>query len=142
MTDTTSTMPPIRTAAAIPIAPGRTPWKHEAVGFVLGFALLALLPLVFGDTYARHILIMAFIYAIVASNWDLSLGYGGVFNFGHLALFGIGVYAYSLLTKLAGLDPWVALFASGAIATLAAILVTIPILRLKGHYLAMVSLDR
>ncbi|WP_245265077.1 ABC transporter permease subunit [Mesorhizobium opportunistum] len=109
MTDTTSPIASIRTEAASPVAPGRTPWKHEAVGFVLGFVLLALLPLVFGDTYARHILIMAFIYAIVASNWDLSLGYGGVFNFGHLALFGIGVYAYSLLTKLSAFDPWIAL---------------------------------
>ena len=127
------------TEAATPIAPGRTPWKQEAIGFVLGFALLALLPLIFGDTYARHILIMAFIYAIVASNWDLSLGYGGVFNFGHLALFGIGVYAYSLLTKLVGFDPWIALAASGVIATVAAVLVTIPILRLKGIYIILVT---
>lgn len=139
MTDTTSLIAPGHAEAATPIAPGRTPWKQEAIGFVLGLALLALLPLIFGDTYARHILIMAFIYAIVASNWDLSLGYGGVFNFGHLALFGIGVYAYSLLTKLAEFDPWIALFASGVIATLAAILVTIPILRLKGIYIILVT---
>jgi hypothetical protein len=39
------------------------------------------LPFVFTDTYSRHVLIMIFAYAIVASNWDLSLGYGGVFNF-------------------------------------------------------------
>lgn len=77
MTDMISPMAPIRTQMATAAAPGRTPWKAEAVGFVLGFAVLALLPLLFGDTYARHILIMAFIYAIVASNWDLSLGYGG-----------------------------------------------------------------
>ncbi|TGW06212.1 branched-chain amino acid ABC transporter permease, partial [Mesorhizobium sp. M2D.F.Ca.ET.145.01.1.1] len=37
MTDMTSPITQIRTAAATPIAPGRTPWKHEAVGFVLGF---------------------------------------------------------------------------------------------------------
>lgn len=126
-------------AVALPAAPGRTPWKNEAFGFVLGFLLLALLPFVFTDTYSRHVLIMIFTYAIVASNWDLSLGYGGVFNFGHLALFGIGVYGYSLLTKLAGVDPWVALVASGAIATLAAVIVTIPILRLKGIYIILVT---
>lgn len=120
-------------------SPGRTPWQREAVGFVLGLAVLALMPFVFADSYSRHILIMAFIYAIVASNWDLSLGYGGVFNFGHLALFGIGVYAYALLTKLAGLDPWLALAASGVVATLAAVLVTIPILRLKGIYIILVT---
>ncbi|WP_187971692.1 branched-chain amino acid ABC transporter permease [Aquibium microcysteis] len=120
-------------------SPGRTPWQREAAGFVLGLAVLALMPFVFADSYSRHILIMAFIYAIVASNWDLSLGYGGVFNFGHLALFGIGVYAYALLTKLAGLDPWLALAASGVVATLAAVLVTIPILRLKGIYIILVT---
>ncbi|NGN41435.1 branched-chain amino acid ABC transporter permease [Mesorhizobium sp. CGMCC 1.15528] len=120
-------------------APGRPSWKSEAVGVALAFLLMALLPLVFGDTYTRHILIMVFIYAIVASNWDLSLGYGGVFNFGHLALFSIGVYAYGLLTKAAGVDPWVSLVASGVIATVAAVLVTIPILRLKGIYIILVT---
>ena len=119
--------------------PGRASWKEEAVGMVLGFAVLALLPFLFNDAYSRHVLIMVFIYAVVASNWDLSLGYGGVFNFGHLALFGIGVYAYGLLTKLMGLDPWLALVASGILATAAAILVTIPILRLKGIYIILVT---
>ena len=120
-------------------APGRASWKKEAVAVVVGFVLLALLPLVVTDSYGRHILIMAFIYAVVASNWDLSLGYGGVFNFGHLALFGIGVYAYGLTTKLLGLDPWVAMAVSGVISTLAAIIVTVPILRLKGIYIILVT---
>jgi branched-chain amino acid transport system permease protein len=125
--------------APVPAAPGRLSLKREAVGLAIGFLAMALLPLVFGDSYSRHVLIMVFIYAIIASNWDLSLGYGGVFNFGHLALFGIGVYAYALLTKLAGVDPWVALLASGVIATAAAVLVTVPILRLKGIYIILVT---
>ena len=99
----------------MPLTPGRISWQREAVALVIGFALLALLPLVFTDSYSRHVLIMVFIYAVVASNWDLSLGYGGVFNFGHLALFGIGVYSYALLTKLAEMDPWIALVASGLV---------------------------
>jgi branched-chain amino acid transport system permease protein len=125
--------------APVPAAPGRLSWKREAVGLAIGFLAKALLPLVFGDSYSRHVLIMVVIYAIIASNWDLSLGYGGVFNFGHLALFGIGVYAYALLTKLAGVDPWGALLASGVIATAAAVLVTVPILRLKGIYIILVT---
>jgi branched-chain amino acid transport system permease protein len=120
-------------------SPGRVGWQREAAGIVLGFIVLALLPLVVPDTYGRHILITAFIYAVVASNWDLSLGYGGVFNFGHVALFGIGVYSYGVLTKAAGFDPWLAFIASGVIATAAAVLVTIPILRLKGIYIVLVS---
>ncbi|MBB3932545.1 branched-chain amino acid transport system permease protein [Kaistia hirudinis] len=127
------------TVSAPPRAPGRTPWMTELAGALVGLLVLALLPLVVGDAYGRHVLIMVFIYAVVASNWDLSLGYGGVFNFGHLALFGIGVYAYSLLTKLAMIDPWVALVASGVIAVVAAVVVTIPILRLKGIYIILVT---
>lgn len=130
---------PAGAPAAVPRSPGRVSWQKEAVALVVGFALIALAPLVFTDAYSRHVLIMVFIYAMVASNWDLSLGYGGVFNFGHIALFGIGVYAYSLLTKLAAMDPWLAMAASGAIATLAAVVVTIPILRLKGIYIILVT---
>ncbi len=119
--------------------PGRAGWRQEGAGLALGFALLALLPLEFGDSYSRHILIMSFIYAIVASNWDLSLGYGGVFNFGHIALFGIGVYTYGLLAKVANIDPWLAMLAGGFVAMIAAALVTIPILRLKGIYIILVT---
>jgi branched-chain amino acid transport system permease protein len=126
-------------AGAAPVGPGRVPWRREAVAMLVGFAVLALLPFVFTDSYSRHVLIMVFIYAVVASNWDLSLGYGGVFNFGHIALFGIGVYAYSLLTKLAGMDPWIAMAAGGVSAVVAAVAVTIPILRLKGIYIILVT---
>lgn len=132
---TTATPP----ASSIPLTPGRISWQREAIALVIGFALLALLPFVFTDSYSRHVLIMVFIYAVVASNWDLSLGYGGVFNFGHLALFGIGVYAYSLLTKLAEMDPWIALVVSGLLSVIAAVAVTIPILRLKGIYIILVT---
>ncbi|WP_102960533.1 branched-chain amino acid ABC transporter permease [Mangrovicella endophytica] len=122
-----------------PRTPGRMPATVEAIAFAAGFAFLACLPLLVGGSYGRHVLIMAFLYAVIASNWDLSLGYGGIFNFAHLALFGIGVYAYALLTKLVGIEPWTALVLSGFIATAAAVLVTVPILRLKGIFIILVT---
>jgi branched-chain amino acid transport system permease protein len=137
--DMTDTDAPRPAASAVPVSPGRVGWQREAIAIAIGIAVLALLPFVFTDSYSRHVLIMVFIYAIVASNWDVSLGYGGVFNFGHIALFGIGVYAYSLLTKLTGMDPWVGLATSGVIAVIAAVAVTIPILRLKGIYIILVT---
>ncbi len=120
-------------------SPGRVSARREGLGLLAGFALLAALPLLFTDSYSRHILIMAFIYAVLASNWDLSLGYGGIFNFAHLALFGIGVYTYAILAKTLGLEPWLALLASGLAAVLAAVIVTVPILRLKGIYIILVT---
>lgn len=104
-----------------------------------GLVVLAVLPAAIHDVYLRHLLIMVYVYGVIASSWDLSLGYGGIFNFGHLALFGVGLYAYGMLTKLAGLDPWLALLASGAAAAAAAAIMAGPILRLKGIYIVLVS---
>jgi branched-chain amino acid transport system permease protein len=114
-------------------------FQRELVCIVLGLAALSVLPAFVHDVYLRHLLIMTFVYGTVASSWDLSLGYGGIFNFGHLALFGIGLYVYALLTKLIGIDPWLALIAGGLAAVLAAGLIAVPILRLKGIYIVLVS---
>jgi len=112
---------------------------RELGGLAVGAVVLALLPMVVQDTYYRHLMIMVFIYGIVASSWDLSLGYAGIFNFGHMALFGIGLYTYGLLTTLLHVNPWVAFLAGGVVAALAAALVSIPILRLKGIYVVLVT---
>jgi branched-chain amino acid transport system permease protein len=113
--------------------------KRELGGLSLGLAVLAILPVFIQDTYLRHLLIMIFVYGMVAASWDLSLGYGGVFNFGHLALFGVGLYTYALLSKQLGVDPWLALAAAGGAAVIAAGLMVIPILRLKGIYVVLLS---
>ena len=117
----------------------RLSFRQELAYIFIGLAALCALPALVQDVYLRHLLIMAFVYGVVASSWDLSLGYGGIFNFGHLALFGIGLYVYAMLTKLVGVDPWLALLASGLAAALAAALIAVPILRLKGIYIVLVS---
>ena len=54
-----------------------------AVGLVIFLAM----PLVVDNKLPIHLAILGMLYAIVASNWDLTLGYAGVFNFAHLAFF-------------------------------------------------------
>ena len=115
---------------------------HRTAGFrpvILALALLVLLPFVATDTYIRHIFILAFIFAIVAASWDLSLGTGGMFNFAHVAMFAVGIYAYGLLTSLTALSPWLALPFAGLIAALVAAVITVPILRLSGIYIILVT---
>lgn len=104
------------------------------------FAILLLLPLVVTETYARHTLILVFVYAVLASNWDLSLGYGGIVNFAHLAFFAIGLYVYAILAKVLGLDPWLALLATPVFAVAFAVVLAIPILRLEGIYVILVTI--
>ena len=66
---------------------------------VLALAVLLAVPAVVEDSYTRHLFIIAFLYAVIASNWDLTLGYAGLFNFGHLTFFGAGVYTAAILAK-------------------------------------------
>jgi branched-chain amino acid transport system permease protein len=109
----------------------------------LGLAALIvvglLVPLVVQDSYTRHLFIIGFIYAVVAASWDLSLGYAGIFNFGHMAFFGVGVYATGLAAKLLGIDPWLAMLLGGVAASAAAALIALPVVRLQGIYVVLVT---
>lgn len=109
------------------------------IAFALILLGLALVPVFVTDAYIRHLFIISFIYAIVASNWDLTLGYCGIFNFGHLTFFGIGVYTTAILSKLLGVDPWLAIPAAALPAVIAAVIVAAPVVRLSGIYVVLVT---
>jgi len=113
--------------------------KTQATVATICFALLCFLPLFVTDSYIRHLMILAFIFAVVACSWDISLGYAGLFNFGHVAFFGIGVYTTGVLARKYGFDPWLALPAAGVMAGISAIPIAIPVLRLKGIYVVLVT---
>jgi branched-chain amino acid transport system permease protein len=107
---------------------------------IFGFLVLVIIfPFVVADTYWRHIMIVAFIYAIIASNWDLSLGYAGIFNFAQISLFGIGLYGCAISIRQFDLDPWLGMLVGGCAAVVAAALVALPAIRLKGVYVVLVT---
>ncbi|OIQ39824.1 MAG: hypothetical protein BM560_15090 [Roseobacter sp. MedPE-SWde] len=103
-------------------------------------AILLVLPLLVTETYARHILILIFVFGILAFNWDISLGLGGIFNFAHLGFLAIGLYTYAILSKVLGLDPWLAMLAAPIPAVIFAALLAIPILRLEEVYVILVTI--
>lgn len=103
------------------------------------FAVLLVLPLVSGDSYLRHISIVAILYAVLVSSWNLTLGYAGVFNFGHMAFFALGAYATGILTNTLGYSPWFGIPAGIVVSVLASIVVCLPVLRLKGIYVVLVT---
>lgn len=67
------------------------------------------------------------------------MGYGGIFNFAHVSFFGVGVYATGLTAKLLGLDPWLAMLLGGFAASVAAVIVAVPVVRLQGVYVVLVT---
>jgi branched-chain amino acid transport system permease protein len=101
-----------------------------------GVAALPLLGSVFADT----VMALAGLYAIVAVGLNLLFGYAGKISFGHNAFMAMGAYASGILTTGAGLPPLAALVAGAAGTGAVAFLLGAPILRLRGHYLAMATL--
>lgn len=108
---------------------------------VVGVLLLGLAaaPLFGVSNYVEHVIIIACIWAMVAASWDLSLGYGGIFNFAHIAFFGLGVYVYAVGAKVLGLPSLAALPLAGLMAALIAAVITLPVLRLKGIYIILAT---
>ena len=102
-------------------------------------ALLLAIPVFVEDSYIRHLFILAFLYAVIASNWDLTLGHAGIFNFGHMTFFGAGVYTAAIGAKTFGLSPWLTIPLGGAMAALIAAVLAAPVVRLKGIYVVLVT---
>ena len=89
--------------------------------------------------YLIHLAILIGIYAMLTVSLNLSVGFTGLLNMGHVAFFGIGAYTSALLT-LAGYPLWVAIPAAALVAGLAGVMLALPTTRLKGDYLALATL--
>lgn len=107
-----------------------------------GLALLTaviILPLVAQD-YIIDVAVIAGIYIILALGLNVVVGFTGLLNLGFVAFYAIGAYSYALLNTKAGLGFWTALPFSVTLATIAGFLLAAPAVRLKGDYLALVTL--
>ncbi len=86
-----------------------------------------------------HLCIMIAIYIIFALSLNLEVGYTGLFNFGHVAFFGIGAYTSALLT-LHRVPFELSLLLALAMACLWGFLLSLPSLRLRGDYFGIATL--
>jgi branched-chain amino acid transport system permease protein len=89
--------------------------------------------------YLLHILVVVQIYAIFALSLNLEMGFAGLYNFGHIAFFGLGAYASALLS-LAGVPVSLSMAAAMAFAGVAGWMVSLPTLRLSGDYFGIATL--
>jgi branched-chain amino acid transport system permease protein len=103
-------------------------------------ALVAVLPLVLPSPFYYRIAALVFIFALAVLGLNLLMGFAGQVSLGHAGFFGIGAYAVAVGPTHWGVPSWAALPAGAAAAGLLAYLVGRPILRLRGHYLAVATL--
>lgn len=109
------------------------------IGF--GFVIVLAVPLVISSNYYLRIVNLALVFALLAVSLNIVLGYAGQMALGHAGLFGIGAYTAALITAgQNGLLFWPAFVAAGLVTGIAGLLVGIPTLRLKTHYLALATL--
>jgi branched-chain amino acid transport system permease protein len=101
---------------------------------------IAVLPLVFTDTYWRTNLIVCALNVMLAIGLDFVLGYAGQLNLGQSAFYGLGAYASTLLITRLGIPFWIAFAGAIAFAGFAGIVLSLFAMRLRGHYLAIASL--
>lgn len=103
-------------------------------------AIILLLPIFVKSQYIFTILILIGIYAIVTVGLSLLIGYAGQISLGHAAFFGIGAYASAILSGTHQMSPWVAMLIGMVATFLIAYVIGIPILKLKGHFLALATI--
>jgi branched-chain amino acid transport system permease protein len=103
-------------------------------------AAVAVLPLLVSDRFLLKVFTFAGINVIVVIGLALLFGHAGQVSLGHAAFVGIGAYTCAVCTVTLGW-PWpLAFAAAGGLAALGGLVLALPSLRLKGHYLAMATL--
>ncbi|TIU12264.1 MAG: DUF3382 domain-containing protein, partial [Mesorhizobium sp.] len=84
--------------------------------------------------------IQILIYVMLAWGLNIVVGLAGLLDLGYVAFYAVGAYAYALLGTHFGLSFWILLPAAGAMAAFWGVLLGFPVLRLRGDYLAIVTL--
>jgi branched-chain amino acid transport system permease protein len=103
-------------------------------------ALVALVPLVYPQSFVVTLLVFVGIYIIVCTGLSLIFGYAGQLSLTQAAFYGIGAYTSALLTTRLDLSFWIGLVAAAVLPGLVAGVIGAPILRLRHYYLAMATL--
>jgi len=103
-------------------------------------AIVVVLPLLFPSMYYYRVAALVFIFALAVVGLNLLMGFAGQVSLGHAGFLGIGAYAVAIGPVHFGLPSWLCLLAGAAISGAVAFMVGRPILRLKGHYLAVATL--
>ena len=115
------------------MGPPQFPRLVIVVGLI---AFLAIAPFLL-QRYLVHIIIICFIWAVVAMCWNLLLGFSGIAAFGNLLFFGVSAYATAYWSLKWGLSPWIALIVGGLLGILAGLIIGSPTMRLRGIYVAL-----
>jgi len=107
-------------------------------GFLFAVAILPLLPI--ADRWVVDLITLVMIYVMLGWGLNIVVGLAGLLDLGYVAFYAVGAYSYTLLAIHFDLSFWACLPLAGAMAALFGVLLGFPVLRLRGDYLAIVTL--
>lgn len=108
--------------------------------FWLGLLILAALPPFFINDYLQYILNTILVYIVVTVGFNIVLGYAGQLAFANAAFFGVGAYTTAIAMGRWGWPLLLALPTAAIVTGLVGLVVSLPALRLRAYYLAIVTL--
>ena len=107
---------------------------------ILGLIVVALAWPFFGSRGAVDIATLILIYVMLGLGLNIVVGLAGLLDLGYVGFYAVGAYSYALLSHYYGLGFWVCLPIAGLMAAFFGFILGFPVLRLRGDYLAIVTL--
>ncbi|HEX8541558.1 MAG TPA: high-affinity branched-chain amino acid ABC transporter permease LivM [Pseudomonas sp.] len=107
---------------------------------MLGLIMIALVWPFFGSRGAVDIATLILIYVMLGLGLNIVVGLAGLLDLGYVGFYAVGAYSYALLSHYFGLGFWICLPIAGMMAATFGFLLGFPVLRLRGDYLAIVTL--
>ncbi len=117
-----------------------TKGKKNILILLLFAVAVAAVPLLLQGSFLLNVLVFIGINTMLALGLNLLLGFAGQISLGHAAFFGLGAYISGVLTANHAFNPWLAIVIAALVVGVLAFVIGFPILKLKGHYLAMATL--
>jgi len=111
-------------------------FKNHPVLWVIAIISI-IIPFILPNRYYQDIAVLTLLWAGLSSSWNLYSGFCKRVCIGHAAFFGIGAYTSTLLYLNFGVTPWIGIMAGGVLAAIAALIIGIPTLRLKGTFFVL-----
>jgi branched-chain amino acid transport system permease protein len=140
----------LRQRATRPVSATPPAWRTIAgkwfipfvIGFVIVYPLIVLAMKGLGGSvkWIDNFGIQILIYVMLGWGLNIVVGLAGLLDLGYVAFYAVGAYSYALLAKTFGFSFWILLPLAGCLASFWGILLGFPVLRLRGDYLAIVTL--
>jgi len=114
--------------------------KTKNVALIILGIVALIFPLIVRSDYYQHLVIIALMWVVIGSSWNLLAGYTGQVSFGHAIFFGTGAYTAGIFFTKLGISAWWGLAFGGVVAMIFAFFVGWICLRLRGPYFALATL--